>query len=189
MPTSTASSTRSAVGSTARANRRAGPRRPWRWPGLVAATALLAGCSVVPVPTFSALRGQGEREHAWDVQDCRAEAAYQTHYSPGDSPLANLCQKIFFWGGAGASLGGLITGVPVIVGSSQTTTNGLIVGAGQATNGLIAGAGAGGIVGSLESISGQRRFEGAFVDCMQSKGYAMTPRVEKAEGAPIAVTP
>jgi hypothetical protein len=132
--------------------------------------ALLAGCSVVPLPTSTALRGQGDRERDWDVQDCQAEAGYQTHYSPGDSPLANFFQKVFFWGGVGASVGGLITGFPVSIA------------AGPATDGLIAGAGAGGIAGSVESLSGQRRFERAWIGCMQSKGYAVTPAVERTEG-------
>ena len=129
------------------------------------------------MPTFSALRGQGEREHEWDVADCKAEAGYQARYSPTDSPLANLLQKIFFWGGAGASLGGLITGLPVSIP------------AGPATDGLIAGASAGGIVAGVDSLSGQRRFEAAFVACMQAKEYAMTPRADKSEGAAIAVKP
>ena len=49
------------------------------------------------------------------MKDCQAEAGYRTHYSPTDSPLGNLFQKLFFWGTAGAALGGTIDGFPGIV--------------------------------------------------------------------------
>jgi hypothetical protein len=129
---------------------------------------------VVPLPAYTALRGQDQREHDWDVWDCSAEAGYHERYSPGDSPLANLFHKLFFWGGVGASVGGLITGFP------------FSVGAGPATDGLIAGAGAGGIAGGVESLSGQPRFERAYSACMLAKGYGPAPRGDKAEAAPAA---
>jgi hypothetical protein len=139
----------------------------------LASAALLAGCSVVPLPKSTAARGQSPRDEAWDVKDCQAEAAYQTHYSPTDSPLANWFQKMFFWGIAGASLGGLITGLPTSVAS-------------QASEGLIAGAGAGGITGTALSWSGQTRFERAWAACMESRGYTVSPpeEGEPAQSAP-----
>ena len=86
----------------------------------LAAAALLAGCasgtleplrllgSVTRLPSVVALEGQGPTDREWDVKDCQAEAGYKTHYSPTDSPLGNLFQKVFFWGTAGAALGGTI---------------------------------------------------------------------------------
>jgi hypothetical protein len=124
--------------------------------------ALLGGCSVVALPQTIAVRGQGSREQAWDVTDCQAEAGYQTRYSPTDSPLANLFQKVFFWGTAGAAVGGLVTGLPAGEAS-------------MATEGLIAGAGAGGIAGTIESISGQTRFERAWTACVEARGYTIVP--------------
>ena len=79
------------------------------------------------------------------MKDCQAEAGYTTHYSPTDSPLGNLFQKVFFWGTAGAALGGTIDGFPVIVDAST------------ASAGLIAGASAGGVTGAALSASGQSR--------------------------------
>src|SRR5262245_55024046 len=136
--------------------------------GAVGVAASLAACSVVPLPASTALRGQGEREQSWDIQDCRAEAGYQARYSPGDSPLGNFFQKMFFWGASGAAVGGLITGFPASIPQ------------GPATDGLIAGASAGGVAGTVDSLTGQRRFEQAYTGCMQSKGYAVAPRDEAA---------
>jgi len=131
----------------------------------LASAALLAGCSVVPLPKSTAARGQSPRDQDWDVKDCQAEAGYRTGYSPTDSPLANFFQKVFFWGTAGAAVGGLITGLPASVSS-------------QASEGLIAGAGAGGITGNALSWSGQTRFERAWAACMESRGYTVAPRDE-----------
>jgi len=140
-----------------------------RWPlariAALASAALLAGCSVVPLPKSTAARGQSPRDQDWDVKDCQAEAGYRTGYSPTDSPLANFFQKVFFWGTAGAAVGGLITGLPASVSS-------------QASEGLIAGAGAGGITGTALSWSGQTRFERAWGACMESRGYTVVPRDE-----------
>ena len=80
---------------------------------------------------LNGLAGQSAADQDWDIKDCQAEAGYRTGYSPTDSPLANVMQRLFFFGTAGASLGGLVTGFPATVES-------------QATEGLIAGAGAGG---------------------------------------------
>jgi hypothetical protein len=142
----------------------------------LASVALVAGCSVVPLPKSIAAQGQSPRDQDWDIKDCQAEAGYQTGYSPTDSPLGNFFQKVFFWGGAGASLGGLITGLPASVTASQ------------ASEGLIAGAGAGGITGTIQSWSGQSRFERAWVACMQSRGYTIVPR-EEAEKSPSVPSP
>ncbi len=105
------------------------------------------------------------------MKDCQAEAGYRTGYSPTDSPLANFFQKVFFWGTAGAAVGGLITGLPASVSS-------------QASEGLIAGAGAGGITGTALSWSGQTRFERAWAACMESRGYTIVPRGEGGRPEP-----
>jgi hypothetical protein len=96
----------------------------------VTVAALLAGCasgtlesvgslgSVTRLPAVVALEGQSAADQEWDVKDCKAEAGYKTHYSPTDSPLGNLFQKIFFWGTAGAALGGTIDGFPAVVGEA-----------------------------------------------------------------------
>ncbi len=137
----------------------------------LASVVLATGCSVVPLPKSIAAQGQTERDRDWDVKDCQAEAGYQTDYSPTDSPLGNFFQKVFFWGGAGASLGGLITGLPTSVTASQ------------ASEGLIAGAGAGGITATFLSWSGQSRFERAWVACMESRGYTIAPRKDAEQRA------
>lgn len=131
---------------------------------------VIAVAHVTPLPPVTPLRQQSAADQEWDIKDCQAEAGYQTGYSPTDSPLANLFQKVFFWGTAGASLGGLITGLPTTVES-------------QASEGLIAGAGAGGIAGTAQSLGGQDRYERAWAACMTAKGYAVEPR------APAAPTP
>ena len=140
---------------------------------IAALVALLTGCSVVPLPKTAATQGQSARDQDWDVRDCQAEAGYRAGYSPTDSPLGNFFQKVFFWGTAGAAVGGLITGLPASVAS-------------QASEGLIAGAGAGGITGTVKSWSGQTRFERAWVACMESRGYTVVPRGEggRPEHAP-----
>jgi hypothetical protein len=139
---------------------------------LVAAL-LVCGCSVVPLPQAVAVRDQNAREHAWDIKDCQAEAGYRTGYSSTDSPLANFFQRVFFWGTAGAAVGGLITGLP----ASVTST---------ASEGLIAGAGAGGVAGTLQSWSGQRRFERAWIACMEARGYTVAPREERPQSLPTS---
>ncbi len=141
----------------------------------LALAALLAGCSVasvVPLPAVTALQGQSPRDQDWDVTDCQAEAGYRTRYSPADSPLANFFQRVFFWGTAGAAVGGLVTGLPTSVSS-------------QASEGLIAGAGAGGITGGIRSWSGQTRFERAWATCVEGRGYAVAPRGEGGQAAPL----
>jgi hypothetical protein len=139
----------------------------------LAAAVLVAGCtsgtlesvralgSVTRLPAVVALEGQSAADQEWDVKDCRAEAGYRTHYSPTDSPLGNLFQKLFFWGTAGAALGGTIDGFPGIINSSTAST------------GLIAGASAGGATGAALSASGQSRYERAWAACVRSRGYAV----------------
>jgi hypothetical protein len=141
----------------------------------VAAAALQAGCasgtlepvwslgSVTRLPAVVALEGQSPSDREWDVKDCQAEAGYKTHYSPTDSPLGNLFQKIFFWGTAGAALGGTIDGFPTIVDSSTAST------------GLIVGASVGGVTGAALSVSGQSRYERAWAACVRARGYDLDP--------------
>lgn len=127
------------------------------------AAAVLSGCSVAsvaPLPQAVAARDQSDRERAWDVWNCKAEAGYDTGYNPTDSPLANFVQKVFFWGTAGAAFGGLITGFPTSVAST-------------ASDGLIAGASAGGVTGALVGFGSEARFERAWVACMEAHGYAV----------------
>ena len=138
-----------------------------------ASATLLAGCasgtldsvrslgSVTRLPSVVALEGQSPRDREWDVKDCQAEAGYATNYSPTDSPLGNLFQKLFFWGTTGAALGGTIDGFPGIVDASTAST------------GLIAGASAGGATGAALSVSGQPRYERAWAACIRARGYAL----------------
>jgi len=148
--------------------------------------ALLGGCaaasgasvtsigSVTRLPRVVALQGQSPRDQAWDVADCQAEAGYRTSYSPRDSPLANLSQKLFFWGTAGAAVGGVVDGLPAAVGSSEAST------------GLIAGAAAGGAAGAVASLSGQARYERAWAACMETRGYAIAPPRQPPPAPPAA---
>jgi hypothetical protein len=146
----------------------------------LAAAVLLAGCasgtleptrllgSVTRLPSVVALEGQSASDQEWDVKDCQAEAGYRTHYSPTDSPLGNLFQKIFFWGTAGAALGGTIDGVPAVVGESTAST------------GLIVGASVGGVTGAALSASGQSRYERAWAACVRARGYAISEAMPPA---------
>ena len=141
----------------------------------LAAAVLLAGCasgtleplrllgSVTRLPSVVALEGQSRSEQEWDVKDCQAEAGYKTHYSPTDSPLGNLVQKVFFWGTAGAAVGGTIDGFPFP----------FIVDASTASTGLIVGASVGGVTGAALSASGQSQYERAWAACVRARGYAI----------------
>lgn|SRR5262245_12572905 len=152
--------------------------------------ALLAGCasgpidslrtyaSVTPLPPVIALQGQSPRDRDWDDRDCRAEAGYKTNYSPTDSPMANLFQKIFFWGTAGASLGGTIDGFPTVIASTTLPTS-------QASTGLLVGASTGGAVGAVTSWKGQTRYERAWAACIESRGYGIvSPGMPPPPAAP-----
>jgi hypothetical protein len=143
---------------------------------LAAAVAALAGgcasnpidtarafASVTPLPPVVAQQGQSRRDQDWDVKDCQAEAGYKTNYSPTDSPLGNLFQKLFFWGTAGAALGGTVDGFPTFVASSEAST------------GLIVGASTGGAVGAAASWRGRTPYERAWAACIESRGYAISP--------------
>jgi len=146
----------------------------------LAAAVLLAGCasgtleplrllgSVTRLPSVVALEGQSPSDQEWDVKDCQAEAGYKTHYSPTDSPLGNLVQKVFFWGTAGAALGGTIDGFPAVVGESTAST------------GLIVGASVGGVTGAALSASGQSQYERAWAACVRARGYAISEMMPSA---------
>lgn len=156
----------------------------------LALAGLLAGCasgplesarsfaSVTPLPKVTALQGQSTRDQAWDIADCQAEAGHKTNYSPTDSPMANLFRNLFFWGTSGAALGGTIDGFPTVVGSSQAST------------GLIVGASTGGAAGAAASWKGQTRYERAWAQCIESRGYAIVPPAatpsERRETEPAA---
>ena len=117
--------------------------------------------SVQPLPSVAALEGQKASDQEWDVKDCQAEAGYRTNWSPTDSPMANLFQKLFFWGTTGAAVGGTIDGFPTLVDQSTAST------------GLIVGASTGGATGAGLSIGGQSRYERAWAACMRAKGYGV----------------
>jgi hypothetical protein len=133
--------------------------------------------SVTPLPTVMALQGQSPRDQEWDVKDCQAEAGYRTDYSPTDSPFANLVRRVFFWGTAGAAVGGTVDGFPTVVDASEAST------------GLIAGASAGGAVGAASSWAGQSRYEREWIACMLSRGYAIAPPGAEAPAAPPSPGP
>ncbi|HYB43353.1 MAG TPA: hypothetical protein VEL75_16355 [Candidatus Methylomirabilis sp.] len=155
---------------------------PARALAALVAAVFLGGCAVTPLPKTTALHDQGAREHAWDVSNCQAEAAAEARYIPTSSPLANFFQKVFFWSAAGASLGGLITGFPAPIATGTTVNLSC-----EITDGVIAGSGAGAIVGTIESWSGQERFERAWIACMEAHGYAVVR--EAAAGAVTAPSP
>ena len=140
---------------------------------LTVALCLVAGCasdptaplrafgSVKRLPDVMALAGQSRDDQQWDVRDCQAEAGHQTLYSPTDSPMGNLFQKLFFWGTAGAAVGGTVDGFPTIVDQSTAST------------GLIVGASTGGATGAALSLGGQSRYEAAWAACMRARGYSV----------------
>ncbi|MBI3031429.1 MAG: hypothetical protein HYY64_18165 [Candidatus Rokubacteria bacterium] len=129
---------------------------------------LAAGCALAPLPAVTALKGQDPSDQEWDAKECRWEAQRVSDYDPNHSPAANFIQDIFFWGTAGAAVGGTITGLPATTAS-------------EATEGLIAGAGAGSIAGGVEGFRGRRGFERAFRACMESRGYTVAAAETKEE--------
>lgn len=133
------------------------------------AVPILAGCAVAPLPAATALRNQTARDQAWDRKECRWEAQRASNYDPAHSPLVNFIQDVFFWGTAGAALGGTLTGFPAAAG-------------GEATEGLVAGAGAGGLVAGGRAVRGREGFERAYVACLESRGYAVAAVKKKEEG-------
>jgi hypothetical protein len=148
---------------------------------ILVAVALVAGCSVVPLPKTMAGRDQSPREQDWDVKDCQAEAGYQTGYSPADSPLVNWFQRFFFWGTAGAATG---LGVMTVAAGAGATVSGPTFMSSPAGEAVVAGAGAGAITGTVLSWSGQQRFERAWVACMESRGYTIARPGEQARIPP-----
>ncbi len=130
----------------------------------LALAALLAGCSVAPLPKVQALREQGPRDQKWDALECREDAEDASGYDSTNSPGANLLAKLFFWSTAGAALGGTITGIP------RTMD-------GPATEGLVAGAGAGAIAGGVHGWTGrQSKFRQTYAQCMEARGYQVLPK-------------
>ena|GEM_PF-945100 len=139
---------------------------------LLAAALGLAGCAetqrvvhVGGLPATAAAQQQTETQHRLDAVDCKAEMGVATNYNGDDSPLANFLRNVFVLGASGAAVGGLVTGLPV---STEST----------ATNGLIAGSGAGAIAGGALSVNGHRRFERAYVACMEARGYRVVATPE-----------
>jgi hypothetical protein len=148
-----------------------------RGPAALALAALLAGCTVAPLPRTQALREQGPRDQKWDVQECREDAEDASGYDSANSPGANLLAKLFFWSTAGAALGGTVTGLPTSVDS-------------QATEGLIAGAGAGAIAGGAHGwMSPRSRFEQAYAQCMEGRGYRILPKTPPTPPADAVPSP
>jgi len=154
--------------------------RPVALATLAALCAVAAGCAsspidaarsfahVTPLPNVFAQQGQSARDQDWDVKDCQAEAGNKTNYSPTDSPMANLFRNVFFWGTAGAALGGTIDGLPTVVASTVGPSS-------EASTGLIVGASTGGAVGAAASWKGQNRYERAWAACIESRGYSIIP--------------
>lgn len=139
---------------------------PGRLAGLALAAALTAsGCGSTTVPDTVAAREQTATQHRLDIADCKAEVGYRTNYNADVSPAGNVLRNLFTLGIAGASAGGLITGLPASTDSA-------------ATEGLIAGAGAGGIAGGAVSVHGRSRFEREWVACMESRGYTIVATPE-----------
>jgi hypothetical protein len=132
--------------------------------------------SVTPLPRATPLRDQPEAEQKWDEWECREQVRERTAYNTYDSPMANVLQKLFFWGTAGASVGGLFTGMPV--GTDP-----------QLTDGVIAGVSAGGVVGAGQIWEGQTRYERVWVECMQARGYAVAPPGADASPPSVDASP
>jgi hypothetical protein len=142
---------------------------------VLAVVALVAGCSVVPLPKAMAVRDQTPREQDWDVKDCQGEAGYRTGYSPTHSPLINWFQRLFFWSTAGAATG---VGVMAVAAGAGANVSGATFMSSPAGEAVVAGAGAGAITGTFLSWSGQTRFERMWVTCMESRGYTIVPADE-----------
>ncbi len=143
---------------------------------VLSAVALVAGCTVVPLPKTMAERHQSPREQDWDVKDCQAEAGYQTGYSPASSPLINWFQRLFFWSTTGAATGLGVMTVAAGAGANVSGTTFISSPVGEA---IVAGAGAGAITGTVLSWSGQERYERAWMACMEAHGYTIMRRAEE----------
>jgi hypothetical protein len=139
---------------------------------ILVVVALVAGCTVAPLPKTMAEHDQSPREQDWDVKNCEAEAGYQTGYSPADSPLVNWFQRLFFWSTAGAATG---LGIMTVAAGAGATVSGPTFMSSPVGDAIVAGAGAGAITGTVLSLSGQPRFERAWIACMEAHRYTIVP--------------
>ena len=131
----------------------------------LAAALLVAGCAVAKLPSTIALRDQTPTQQRLDAIDCKAEMGYRTNYNGDESPLANFFRNVFVLGTGGAALGGVATGLSPAASASTS-------------EGLIAGGGAGSLAGGGIGVGGHRRFERAWIACMESRGYRVVATPE-----------
>lgn len=131
----------------------------------VAALVALTGCATIPAgPSVMVLPGQGKNFDTFQTDDytCRNWAAQQTGTAPGDASTRNTVTGAVVGTLLGAAAGAAIGAA---AGSPGT---GAAVGAGV---GVLGGTAAGASAGQQSYGSAQRRYDGAYMQCMYSKGH------------------
>ena len=131
----------------------------------VAALIALTGCATVPAgPTVMVLPGQGRgfEQFQGDDYTCRNWAAQQAGVSPGDSATRNTIT-----GAAVGTLLGAAAGAAIGAAAGNPGA-GAAVGAGV---GVVGGTATGASAGYSSYGAAQRAYDGAYMQCMYSKGH------------------
>jgi hypothetical protein len=130
----------------------------------IMAAVLLSACATVPTgPSVMVLAGSGKSFEQFQVDDavCRQWAAQQTGTSTNQVATEST---------VGGAVGGTVIGAAVgaaIGAAAGSPATGAAVGAGA---GLIGGTAVGAAQGEGKSLSVQRRYDNAYVQCMYAKG-------------------
>jgi uncharacterized membrane protein len=131
----------------------------------VAAVVAFTGCATVPAgPTVMVLPGQGKAFEQFQGDDytCRNWAAQQTGVAPGDTATRNTIT-----GAAVGTLLGAAAGAAIGAAAGNPGA-GAAVGAGV---GVLGGTASGASAGYSSYGSSQRAYDGAYMQCMYSKGH------------------
>ncbi len=160
----------------------------WMTLGLILLT--VGGCVSVPTgPSVMALPGTGKTFEQFQADDavCRQWALQQT----GTTPEAAATQSTIGGAAIGTVVGaGLGAALGAVSGHAGT---GAAIGAG---GGLLVGTAAGASAGQTAGLSAQRRYDGAYQQCMYAKGNqipvrgrVVAPRVAPTQPPPPAAAP
>jgi len=157
-----------------------------RYLALAAATAGLSACATpLPLaPTFVAMPRQGETFAIFRQNDaeCRAFAAAQSGQPSVQARQDQQAGSAVLGAGLGAAVGAAIGS------ASGHAGNGAAIGAGS---GLLLGAALGGQQARISRIAVQRRYDGAYAQCMSAKGERLPepPRPIIYAAPPVVVAP
>lgn len=127
---------------------------------MAAGAAVLAGCAVVPTgPSYTALPGSRTNfdQFQFDDATCRQHALAASGAAPNEAATNAAVGSAVAGTVIGAAIGGLLGG-----------HDGAAVGAGL---GLFTGTAAGAGNAEAAGYSAQRRYDGAYTQCMYAKGH------------------